>query len=60
LWIANPNKIEQIFFGNVAPLGEKSGRSRNENKRNDEARMTKDEGMKTPKVRNGRSKSFRH
>ena len=44
LWIADPDKIEQILFRDGAFLGEKG--TDTESEKNDEAQMTNDEGMR--------------
>src|SRR5438094_1112871 len=54
LRIADPHKIEKIFFGNVAPLPERAAIPYDKSEKNDEVRMTK------PEVRITKSTTMRH
>src|SRR4029077_15170296 len=58
LWIADPDEIPQVFFGDGAFFGESSADAKR--KKNDEARMTNDEGITKHEVRNAGSTSFPH
>ncbi len=52
LRVSNPYEIEQIFFGDVALLPKYAADACNEKEKNDEWRMSNDEGMTKPEARN--------
>src|SRR5438876_794940 len=50
--ISNPYEIEQILLSDVALLPKYAADACNENEKNDERRMSNDEGMTKPEARN--------